>query len=160
MPPKTAQGIYYSGASRGPVAGWRAPHCHTPEAWTRDLCIAYVAAVNDARVGDLAGPNVYGAHRPYRNAPLAASFEGDGHSIGAAVVSAIYKSGAGVRAASIRSGRWPRLARLAQGHCAYVPTWTAFAVTNLLERHFGHLVDYSFTATMEESLDVIAARRG
>ena len=39
---------------------------------------------------------------------------------------------------------------------ALVPAWTAFAVTNLLEQHFGHLVDYSFTATMEEALDVIA----
>ena len=43
---------------------------------------------------------------------------------------------------------------------ALVPTWTAFAVTNLLERHFGHLVDYSFTATMEEALDVIARGEG
>ncbi|MCU1465297.1 MAG: topA [Actinomycetia bacterium] len=43
---------------------------------------------------------------------------------------------------------------------ALVPAWTAFAVTNLLERHFGHLVDYSFTATMEESLDVIARGEG
>src|SRR6516162_10334648 len=40
---------------------------------------------------------------------------------------------------------------------ALVPAWTAFAVTNLLERHFGHLVDYSFTASMEEALDAIAA---
>jgi DNA topoisomerase-1 len=43
---------------------------------------------------------------------------------------------------------------------ALVPAWTAFAVTNLLERHFGHLVDYSFTATMEEALDAIAAGEG
>src|SRR3954451_21513377 len=43
---------------------------------------------------------------------------------------------------------------------ALVPNWTAFAVTNLLERHFGHLVDYSFTATMEEALDAIAAGEG
>jgi len=43
----------------------------TPDAWTRDLCIAYVAVVNDARVGDLAGPNAYGHHRPYPDAPLA-----------------------------------------------------------------------------------------
>jgi DNA topoisomerase-1 len=43
---------------------------------------------------------------------------------------------------------------------ALVPNWTAFAVTNLLERHFGHLVDYSFTATMEEALDVIARGEG
>ena len=33
-------------------------------------------------------------------------------------------------------------------------------MTNLLEQHFGHLVDYSFTATMEEALDVIARGEG
>ena len=43
---------------------------------------------------------------------------------------------------------------------ALVPTWTAFGVTNLLEQHFGHLVDYSFTATMEEALDVVARGEG
>jgi DNA topoisomerase I len=39
---------------------------------------------------------------------------------------------------------------------ALVPSWTAFAKLQLLERHFPHLVDYDFTATMEESLDCIA----
>jgi DNA topoisomerase-1 len=43
---------------------------------------------------------------------------------------------------------------------ALVPSWTAFAVTRLLEDHFGHLVDYGFTATMEEALDVIARGEG
>ncbi|MDQ1520259.1 MAG: topoisomerase, partial [Actinomycetota bacterium] len=43
---------------------------------------------------------------------------------------------------------------------ALVPSWTAFAVTRLLEQHFGHLVDYGFTATMEEALDVIARGEG
>jgi DNA topoisomerase-1 len=43
---------------------------------------------------------------------------------------------------------------------ALVPAWTAFAVTNLLEQHFGRLVDYGFTATMEEALDVIARGEG
>ena len=43
---------------------------------------------------------------------------------------------------------------------ALVPAWTAFGVTNLLERHFGHLVDYSFTANMEEALDVVARGEG
>ncbi len=43
---------------------------------------------------------------------------------------------------------------------ALVPAWTAFAVTNLLERHFGHLVDYGFTANMEEALDVVARGEG
>jgi DNA topoisomerase-1 len=41
---------------------------------------------------------------------------------------------------------------------ALVPTWTAFAVTNLLESHFGNLVDYAFTANMEDDLDRIASR--
>ncbi len=40
---------------------------------------------------------------------------------------------------------------------ALVPTWLAFAVTRLLEEHFGTLVDYQFTARMEEDLDAIAA---
>ncbi|HUF83115.1 MAG TPA: type I DNA topoisomerase [Acidimicrobiia bacterium] len=39
---------------------------------------------------------------------------------------------------------------------ALVPSWTAFAVVQLLERHFDHLVDYQFTARMEEDLDGIA----
>ena len=37
-----------------------------------------------------------------------------------------------------------------------VPTFTAFAVTSLLERNFPHLVDTRFTARMEEQLDEIA----
>jgi DNA topoisomerase I len=38
-----------------------------------------------------------------------------------------------------------------------VSTFTAFAVTNLLEAHFPELVDLSFTAGMEQTLDDIAA---
>ncbi len=41
---------------------------------------------------------------------------------------------------------------------ALVPTWTAFAVVNLLERHFGTIVDYQFTAGVEEDLDKIAQK--
>ena len=40
---------------------------------------------------------------------------------------------------------------------ALVPTWKAFAKVQLLERHFAHLIDYDFTATMEEALDAVAA---
>lgn len=40
---------------------------------------------------------------------------------------------------------------------ALVPTFLAFAVTNLLEQHFGKLVDYDFTARMEDDLDRIAS---
>ncbi len=39
---------------------------------------------------------------------------------------------------------------------ALVPTFTAFAVVTLLERHFPRLVDYEFTAAMESDLDRIA----
>ena len=40
---------------------------------------------------------------------------------------------------------------------ALVPSWLAFAVTRLLEEHFDWLVDYDFTAEMENDLDAIAA---
>jgi DNA topoisomerase-1 len=40
---------------------------------------------------------------------------------------------------------------------ALVPSFLAFAVTGLLEQHFGTLVDYDFTARMEDALDRIAA---
>ncbi len=45
---------------------------------------------------------------------------------------------------------------------ALVPSWLAFAVTRLLEEHFSRLVDYDFTASMEEDLDAHrrAASRG
>ncbi|GAB2956570.1 type I DNA topoisomerase [Streptomyces pseudoechinosporeus] len=39
---------------------------------------------------------------------------------------------------------------------ALVPSFLSFAVVNLLEKHFGRLVDYSFTAKMEDDLDRIA----
>lgn len=40
-----------------------------------------------------------------------------------------------------------------------IPTYTAFAVTQLLEEHFPDLVDLGFTAGMEDSLDEIADGR-
>ncbi|OPE44947.1 type I DNA topoisomerase, partial [Mycolicibacterium diernhoferi] len=40
---------------------------------------------------------------------------------------------------------------------ALVPSWVAFAVIGLLEQHFSRLVDYDFTAAMEDELDEIAA---
>jgi DNA topoisomerase-1 len=39
---------------------------------------------------------------------------------------------------------------------ALVPSFVAFAVVTLLERHFEHLIDYEFTARMEAALDEIA----
>ena len=40
---------------------------------------------------------------------------------------------------------------------ALVPSFTAFAVVGLLEQYFGDLVDYGFTAAMEDDLDEIAS---
>ncbi|MBE9167427.1 type I DNA topoisomerase [Pleurocapsales cyanobacterium LEGE 06147] len=39
---------------------------------------------------------------------------------------------------------------------ALVPTFTAFAVTSLLEKYFPDLVDFGFTSKMEQTLDEIA----
>ena len=39
---------------------------------------------------------------------------------------------------------------------ALVPEWIAFTVTRFLEENFGKLIDYKFTADMEEDLDRIA----
>jgi DNA topoisomerase I len=39
---------------------------------------------------------------------------------------------------------------------ALVPSFLAFSVISLLEQHFGELVDYDFTAKMEEVLDAVA----
>lgn len=39
---------------------------------------------------------------------------------------------------------------------ALVPTWTAMVVVNLLEQHLPDLVDYEFTARMEDDLDAIS----
>jgi DNA topoisomerase I len=39
---------------------------------------------------------------------------------------------------------------------ALVPTFTAFAVVNLLQKHFSDLVDFDFTARMEDDLDAIS----
>lgn len=41
---------------------------------------------------------------------------------------------------------------------ALVPSWTAFVVTRLMEQHFGELVDYEFTAQMEDYLDSVSRR--
>jgi DNA topoisomerase-1 len=45
--------------------------------------------------------------------------------------------------------------KLSRGN-VLVPTWTAFAVSQLLESHLPNLVDYQFTAEMEDELDAIS----
>jgi len=41
---------------------------------------------------------------------------------------------------------------------ALVPEWVSFPVVRLLEEHFGDLVEYAFTAELEEDLDKIAGK--
>jgi len=43
---------------------------------------------------------------------------------------------------------------------ALVPTFTAFAVTNLLDQYLSQFIDYNFTAQMEDKLDNIALGQG
>ena len=45
--------------------------------------------------------------------------------------------------------------KLSRGN-VLVPTWTAFAVSQLLEAHLPELVNYQFTAEMEDELDAIS----
>ncbi|MFS0866718.1 type I DNA topoisomerase [Microbacterium sp. 179-B 1A2 NHS] len=39
---------------------------------------------------------------------------------------------------------------------ALVPSWLAFSIVRLLEEHFADLIDYDFTAALEDDLDAIA----
>ena len=41
---------------------------------------------------------------------------------------------------------------------ALVPAWSAFAMVRMMEEHFNELVDYEFTAQMEDSMDAISRR--
>lgn len=42
---------------------------------------------------------------------------------------------------------------------ALVPAWIAFSVIRLMERHFGRLIEYGFTAELEDVLDEVAGGR-
>ena len=76
----------------------------------------------------------------------------------AALVKALEESGIGRPStyASIRDTIQSKGYVVLKGK-ALVPSFTAFAVTGLLEKHFTQLVDTRFTATMEEQLDEIAS---
>ncbi len=100
-----------------------------------------------------------------RDALEARSFEANGHSTSpparyteASLVKALEELGIGRPStyASIMQTIQDRGYVWKKGP-ALVPSWTAFAVVGLLEDHFGRLVDYGFTASVENDLDSIAA---
>ena len=94
----------------------------------------------------------------------ASSLEADGHSTSpparyteASLVKALEDRGIGRPStyASIMGTILDRGYVFKKG-TALVPTFLAFSVTKLLEKHFGRLVDYDFTALLEDDLDRIA----
>lgn len=94
----------------------------------------------------------------------ASSLEADGHSTSpparyteASLVKALEDRGIGRPStyASIMGTILDRGYVFKKG-TALVPTFLAFSVTQLLEKHFGQLVDYDFTARLEDDLDRIA----
>ena len=94
----------------------------------------------------------------------ASSLEPDGHSTSpparyteASLVKALEERGIGRPStyASIMGTILDRGYVFKKG-TALVPTFLAFSVTQLLERHFARLVDYDFTKRMEDDLDLIA----
>jgi len=66
--PRTSTAVYYAALKTGRWLAREHPDVRTPDDWTRDLAIAYVAMVKDARVGDLAGPGAHVDRR--RGVPL------------------------------------------------------------------------------------------
>ncbi|MCU1656171.1 MAG: topA [Pseudonocardiales bacterium] len=100
-----------------------------------------------------------------RDALEAREFEADGHSTSpparyteASLVKAMEELGIGRPStyASIMQTIQDRGYVWKKGP-ALVPSWTAFAVVGLLESYFARLVDYGFTASVENDLDSIAA---
>jgi DNA topoisomerase-1 len=98
------------------------------------------------------------------DAPACRSLEAVGHETKpparyteASLIKALEENGVGRPStyASILGTIVDRGYVLRQGQ-ALVPTFTAFAVTDLLKGHFGHLVDVEFTREMEDRLDEIA----
>jgi DNA topoisomerase-1 len=133
----------------------------------RGFLAAYEEGRDDARYASDGGRSDADARLPQMAVgdPLTASaVEAEGHETTpppryteASLVAALEKRGIGRPStyASIMSVIEDRGYVERRGQ-ALVPSWVAFAVVQLLEDHFGDLVDYDFTAEMEASLDRIA----
>ncbi|GAA2791528.1 type I DNA topoisomerase [Saccharopolyspora taberi] len=128
---------------------------------------AYVEAV-DSEVGGVADDAESRLPRLSQDQPVTApELSPDGHSTNpppryteASLVKALEELGIGRPStyASIISTVQERGYVWKKGS-ALVPSWVAFAVIGLMEKHFGRLVDYDFTAALEDELDRIAEGR-
>ncbi|MBB5072302.1 type I DNA topoisomerase [Saccharopolyspora gloriosae] len=128
---------------------------------------AYVESV-DSEAGGVADDAESRLPQLTKDQPItAAELEPDGHSTNpparyteASLVKALEELGIGRPStyASIISTVQERGYVWKKGS-ALVPSWVAFAVVGLMEQHFGRLVDYDFTAALEDELDRIAEGR-
>ncbi len=123
----------------------------------------YVESTDDDQAGDDEREALLPALRPGDTVPIE-SLTPSGHTTSpparfteASLVKRLEELGIG------RPSTWASIIQTVQdrGYVwkkgqALVPTWTAFAVVGLMEKHFDDLVDYAFTARIEEDLDAIA----
>ena len=123
---------------------------------------AYVEDVDESAEKDDAEKRI--PHLERRQAVTAREFRADGHTTSpparyteASLVKALEELGIG------RPSTYASILQTIQDRgyvwkkgAALVPSWTAFAVIGLLESYFGRLVDYGFTASVENDLDAIA----
>jgi integrase len=68
LAPKTVQAVYYGALKAGRWLAREHPDVRSPDGWTRDLGLAYVAAVNHGVLSDLVAPSAHLERR--RGAPL------------------------------------------------------------------------------------------
>jgi DNA topoisomerase I len=126
---------------------------------------AYVETVDDQAGGEADDAESRLPELTQGQALTAVSLSADGHSTNpparyteASLVKALEELGIG------RPSTYASIIKTIQDRgyvwkkgSALVPSWVAFAVVGLLEHHFGRLVDYHFTAAMEDELDSIAS---
>ena len=124
---------------------------------------AYVEETDESAEKDDAEKRLPALERGQELTPL--GFEAEGHSTQppsryteASLVKAMEEMGIGRPStyASILQTVQDRGYVWKKGN-ALVPSWVAFAVIGLLESYFGRLVDYGFTASVENDLDLIAS---
>ncbi len=73
LAPRTRRSIYYGLLKAGRWLAETHPAVRSPDAWTRDVAVAYVAAVNGLSIGDLSSPSKL--HLRPRGTPISANYK-------------------------------------------------------------------------------------